>query len=293
MIRRLHKLAMHSRATWMTPIRTLVVGGVLTGLTGPALAAQAPAAKKPATSAAKPGAQAAKPAAQATVKPGVPSTTKGASKAPAAPPSSAELAARDQVLQSEEWRETLERFNAWLAKQSLYDAEQVARTRLRLEVGIKRMSAAQLQRFMAEMHSKLEVLENQHAIDAQEYLSETLSVASPAYARKVRQQLPDVLSMSAGQIDQKLASITAKRAATTKMQQTFINSRQRMIALNEAQTRSRQREQAAEGVDRGASYPSNSNYTPAADYYPNYYDAFDTGMDGYAGVNLPLSGDRF
>jgi hypothetical protein len=290
MTRMLQKHTTHNCVAWKTPICTLIVGVVLTGLAGSPVAAQAPAAKKPAAARpATPAPQAAPPAAKA----GVQSATKASAKAPAAPPTSAELAAREQVLKSDEWRETVEQFNAWLAKQSLYDAEQVARTRLRLDVGIKRMSAAQLQRFMAEMHTKLEVLENQHAIDAQEYLTETLSVASPAYARKVRQQLPDVLSMNAGQIDQKLASITAKRTATTKMQQTFMNSRQRMIALNEAQTRSRQREQAAEGVDRGASYPANSNYTPAADYYPNYYDAFDTGMDGYAGVNLPLSGDRF
>lgn len=290
MIRNLQKLARYDRETWKTPVQTFALGVALAGLVGSQVAAQAPAAKKPA---------AARSAAPATTKAPTPATakpattTKAAAKAPAAPPSPAELAAREQVLKSEEWRETLEQFNAWLAKQTLYDAEQVARTRQRLEVGTKRMSAAQLQRFMAEMHTKLEVLENQHAIDAQEYLTETLSVASPAYARKVRQQLPDVLSMSAGQIDQMLASVTAKRTATTKMQQTFINSRQRMIALNEAATRSRQREQAAEGVDRGSSYPSNSNYTPAADYYPNYYDAFDTGSDGYAGVNLPLSGDRF
>ena len=156
------------------------------------------------------------------------------------------MAAREQILKSDEWREALEQFNAWLAKQSLYDAEQVARIRLRLDVGIKRMSAAQLQRFLAEMHAKLEVLESSTPSTAQEYLTDTLSVASPAYARKVRQQLPDVLSMSAAQIDQKLASVTASRTATTKMQQTFDNSRQRMIAANEAQTRARRRDQSAE-----------------------------------------------
>ncbi len=282
MIRYLHK-----HAKWMAPVRILLVGALLYGLTNSCFGAQAPGkrpAKKPA---------AARPSSPARPKAATQAAGKAPGKAPAAAPSAAELAAREQILKSDEWHDMLARFNEWLTKQSLYDTEQVARTRLRLDVGIKRMNAAQLQRFMTDMQTKLDVLESQHAIDAQEYLSETLSVASPVYARKVRQQLPDVLSMSAAQIDQKLAAITSKRAATAKMQQTFANSRQRMIAANEAQTRSRQREQAAEGMDRGSSYPSPSNYTPAVDYYPNYYDAFDTGSGGYAGVNLPLSGDRF
>lgn len=266
------------RAKWMAPIQTLVMWAVLSGWGTSCDGAQAaPPSRKPAA-ASSASAAVAKPATQAD------------GKAPVAAPSAAELAAREQILKSDQWRETIERFQEWLTKQSLYDAEQVARTRLRLEVGIKRMTAAQLQRFLAELHTKLEVLENQHAIDAQEYLTETLSVASPVYARKVRQQLPDVLSMNATQIDQKLAAVTSKRAATAKMQKTFDTSRQRMIAANEAQTRSRQREQVAEGVDRG---PAPRNYTPASDYYPNYYDAFDNGLDGMAGVTLPLSGDRF
>ncbi|HEY4308864.1 MAG TPA: hypothetical protein VGN12_05380 [Pirellulales bacterium] len=267
------------RAKWMAPLAVFVMEVGLGAVSPGHVAAQAPAAKKP---------TAARQAA--------PTATK--TKQPIAPPAanSTEVAAREQILKSDELQDTLSRFDQWLSKQTLYDAEQVKRTRLRLGAGIKRMTSAQLQRFMTEMNAKLEVLTGEHAQDAQEHLSETLSVASEAYARKVRQGLPDVLSMNALQIDQKLASINTKRDASAQMQKRFDVSRQRMVASNEAQKRERQRAQQDEAADRAGNYSSSSqpnNFTPAADYYPNLYDAYDSGYDGYAGVTLPLGGYRF
>jgi hypothetical protein len=279
MIRYLNK-----HAKWTTPVVGIAVCAGAMSAAPQIAAAQNAAAKK-----AAPARQTA-PAATKSA-PAAPRQAPAAAKS--APPSSAELAAREQILKSDEWRDVLTMFDTWLSKQTLYDAEQVARTRQRLEIGIKRMTSTQLQRFVTEMNAKLEVLKSDHATDAQDYLNETLSVASEAYARKVRQQLPDVLSMNAAQIDQKLAAITSKRAATAKMQKTFDNSRQRMVASYEAQTRARQRDQQAESADRANAYPKQNNFTPAADYYPNVYDAYDTGYDGYAGVNLPLDGYRF
>ncbi len=272
---------LNRHAAWMTPVVGIALG------VGAMIAAPHQTAAQ--NSAAKKGA----PARQAAPAATKPVATKSAAATKATPPSSSELAAREQILKSDEWRDVLSAFNDWLSKQTLYDDEQVTRIRQRLEIGIKRMTSTQSQRFMTEMSAKLEVLKSDHATEADDYLKETLSVASEAYARKVRQQLPDVLSMSAAQIDQKLAAITSKRAATAKIQKTFNDSRQRMVANYEAQTRARMRDQQAESADRASSYPQRSNYTPASDYYPNTYDAFDTGYDGYAGVDFPLDGYRF
>ncbi len=205
-------------------------------------------------------------------------------------------AARQQILNSPEWQDTISQFDQWLSSQSLYDAEQVKQTRARLAAGIKRMSSAQMQRFMTDMTAKLEILDGQTTRDAQAYLAETLAVASPTYARKVRQQLPDLLSSSAGQIEQKLAAITSKRQATAQMQKSFENSRQRQLAYNEERSRARQREQQLQAAERASSAGAASqgnDFTPAADYYPYSYDAFDSGAGGYAGMIWTIGSYRF
>jgi hypothetical protein len=205
-------------------------------------------------------------------------------------------ATREEIMKSAAWRDTLHQFDSWLTSQTLYDVDQVKQIRLRLEAGIKRMSPVQMQRFVTEMHAKLAILEGDQTKDAEETLTETLAVASPVYARKVRQQLPDVLSMNATQIEQKLTAITSKRQTAAQMQKSFEYARQRQLAFNQAQATARQRDQhqqAAERADAANNSSQQNNFTQAADYYPYSDNAFDTGYDGYAGVTWSVGTNRF
>ena len=275
-----------AHAKWMSPLVVIVLGAGMffAAPHGAAAQASAPQRNPSARTVAPSGAKAASAA---------PQQSKGAAKSI---PQSGDAATREQILASAAWHDTLRQFDEWLAGQTLYDAEQVKIIRLRLEAGIKRMSAAQMQRFLIAMNAKLEVLKSDHTRKAQEYFAETLAVASPAYARRVRQQLPDVLSMNAAQINQKLTAIAAKRQSTAHMQKTFDYARQQQIAFNEAQTRARerdQREQAAERASSASNSAQPNNFTPAAEYYPYSDDAFDTGYDGYAGVTWTIGSSRF
>jgi len=268
-------------AKWMSSL--VLTGASLLSAVPAADAAQtsgaksAPAARQPDRS--ESPATSSAPAAKSSVKPSTPAN---------------DAAAREQILKSPEWHDTVNQFNEWLSSQSLYDADQVKQTRARLEAGIKRMSAAQMQRFMSDMTAKLEVLGDQATRDAQQYLTETLAVASPTYARKVRQQLPDLLSMNATQIEQKLSAITSKRQATAQMQKSFEYARQRQIAFNEERARARVRDQQQQAAERASASTSQPNdFTPAADYYPYSYDAFDSGAGGYAGMIWTIGSYRF
>ncbi len=101
-----------------------------------------------------------------------PSTTPARPTAPAksAPPPAADSAARDQILNSAQWQETIQDFEAWLAGQTLYDAQQAKQIKARLEVGISRMNASQLQWFETDMQAKLKVLSSDQAREAEAYL---------------------------------------------------------------------------------------------------------------------------
>ena len=151
-------------------------------------------------------------------------------------------------------------------------AQQVKQIRARLAAGISRMTAAQLQWFLSDMREKLQVLTSQAARDASTYLAETFTAASPAYARKLRQKLPDVLTMTAAQVNQRLAIFASKHQQTLAMQQTFNDSRQQEIAYNQAQIAEEQ-QVLNQDLDRESTAVANAskgnNFNPARDYFPN------------------------
>jgi hypothetical protein len=209
--------------------------------------------------------------------PTAPKAPASGTKAPAAGakaplPAAADTPEREQILQSQEWKQTIADFENWLSTQKLYDAQQAKQTQARLEVGISRMTPAQLQYFEKDMQGKLTVLTSDQAREAEEYLSQTLAVASPAYARKIRQKLPDVLTASAGQISQQLAGFAAKRDATAQLQQTFNDSRQQQIAYNQTQNAQRQQtlnSDLGRESDAAINATKGNKFTAARDYFPN------------------------
>lgn len=196
-----------------------------------------------------------------------------ATKAPAQPSglSAEDMAAKEKILNSPEWKQTFHDFNQWMSAQAIYDADQVAQIRKRMQLGISRMTPAQLERFQSDIQEKLVVLTSDEAKQAGTYLTETFAVASPAYARKVRAKLPDVLTMTAAQINQQLDLFASKHAAALKTQKTFEADRQQSIAYNQAQLAAMRQESDA-AMNRASAAAAQSgrggNITAARDYYP-------------------------
>ena len=191
--------------------------------------------------------------------------------------------AQQVVLQSPDWQAMMRQFNDWLSAQPLYDAQTVSEIKTRMNAGVERMSAEQLKNFLGEMQQKLQVLDSPQAKEAEAYLVETFAVASPAYARKLRQQLPDVLSMTAPQINQRLSVFASKRQAKVQTQEAFEESKQQSIASNRAQLAA-QRQSQERALDRAQSSAATgtNNFTQARDYFP------DTGNQG--GYAIPFLG---
>jgi hypothetical protein len=185
--------------------------------------------------------------------------------------SSEDAAAKEKIMSSPEWKQTFHDFNEWMSAQVIYDADQIQQVRKRMALGISRMTPAQLERFQSDIQEKLAVLNSAEAKQAGTYLTETFAVASPAYARKVRAKLPDVLTMTAAQINQQLDIFAVKHAAALKTQKIFESDRQQSIAYNQAQLAAMRAEsdQAMNRASAAAAQGGKSgNYTAARDYYP-------------------------
>lgn len=201
---------------------------------------------------------------------------------PAAAPNDPE---RQAVLQSKAWNEAMHEFNEWLSVQSLYDAQQVQSIKARLDAGVARMTATELQAFLVDLQGKMAVLTSQQAQDAQAFVAETLAVASPAYAKRIKSRLPDVLTMTSAQIQQQLAIFAQKRSANQQAQKAFTDARQQQIQYNQAQLKAQQQEQeeALNRAVQASEYAGQSNITPARDYFP------EVGQDNM-GYMLPFYG---
>jgi hypothetical protein len=204
--------------------------------------------------------------------PATSSQSPAASKQPAAPQRTAdEETARNDILQSRSWQDLIGQFDEWLSIQILYDEEQVRHIRSRLKTGIGRMSAEQLQRFEGDLREKIALLTSDRALDAQDYLAAKFLVASEAYTKKIRQQLPDLLTSSAAQIDQRLSMYVVKRESRAQAQQSFEQTRERRLASNAAELKARQQHRdriASRRTEAVNAASTPNNFTPARDYFP-------------------------
>ena len=88
-----------------------------------------------------------------------------AAKAPAPRRGSTRCAQR-AFLATEEWKSTASDFDQWLSTQLFYDDARTAETRARFDVGVQRMSAEQLQKFMVGLQTSFEILYSSLARDA-------------------------------------------------------------------------------------------------------------------------------
>ena len=71
---------------------------------------------------------------------------------------SQQQAARREILDSEHWKKTREKFKQWMSIQTTYTPEQLSRQEAELKRRIDSMSAAQLRQFLDAMDERLEVL---------------------------------------------------------------------------------------------------------------------------------------
>ncbi len=123
---------------------------------------------------------------------------------PAIQPADAQSTDREQILNSADWKQTMQELQQWSSVQQIYDKEQLAKKRQELDEKIAAMSAAQLTDFLSDLKQKLKILNSAEAQQARKFLDETMAVAAPAYAQKIREQLPDIADLTPAQLQLQL-----------------------------------------------------------------------------------------
>lgn len=174
----------------------------------------------------------------------------------------AEQAAREAILASPAWRETIEAFDDWLSSQPIYSGEAVERFKLERARRLATMPSDELARFARELDKKLSLVSSPEGEETIDWVRETLSVATPAYARKLDLRYPDVLRLTSAQLQSELKSLARRHTAARQRAQSFERLRDERMALHQRELRA-QAESRERALDRAAMSNRFADYHPA------------------------------
>lgn len=193
-----------------------------------------------------------------------------------------EASQRDEILNSEAWRQTMQALDEWLSVQKIYDPKRAAQFRDQIERRASQMSPDELSDFIAQLDAKLKILLGAEARDARQWLDATLATASDKYAKQIRAKLPDVAKLTPEQLQEELDEFERKRAQTRESSAAYKRAEQARIKAVEADLK-QQREQSEKALDRAAASARQGYYSPPRQvrqyqsnygYYPFFFGAF-------------------
>jgi TolA-binding protein len=179
-------------------------------------------------------------------------------------PAAANEAARQQILQSDRWKNAVHGFEQWLSVQQLYSPQEVALLRSQFKSRVERMSPAELEQQLTRMEEKLAVLTSPEADDARRWLSQFLAVQKKYTDAELRRMRPDVAGMTAAQIREELARFQSRRgqvqgvqSATQQARSLQVQSAQNIQATRR-QAEEAARKQATQAGSTAATFPQPS-----------------------------------
>jgi hypothetical protein len=144
-------------------------------------------------------------------------TPTGSATTSASPTTDADEAARRAaLLASPRWRRASFELHEWLATQKVYPPEEVRRIEADLAERVARMSSYELEYMLDMLTEKLRILESPSARETREWLGRYLSVMAERKRAEVVATIPNMVDMSAAQLQNALAELDEKRAAVEK-----------------------------------------------------------------------------
>jgi hypothetical protein len=145
--------------------------------------------------------------------------------------SSDDDAAKQEIFASKAWQQAMAGLNEWLSAQVIYPQSEVPQLKRDVVEKCNKMTAPELRNYLADLQQKLALASSPDATELRSYIGYNLSVASDAYAAKIRRQLPDVLNMNALQVKQAIYNLQQQQAAVKSREAAFQDQRQTQLKL--------------------------------------------------------------
>lgn len=168
---------------------------------------------------------------------------------------------RGELLRSPSWRESLHGMDEWLSAQTIYSPEEVAQLKADQQQRLAGMTTEELEDFHRDLDAKLSIVSSPEWQETMEWVSNTLSAATPSYARRLDLHYPDVAHMTAAQLQRALTKLERRRWSEHQESLAFDRLRETQLAMHQRQLRA-QEEARERAYDRAAMSNRFSMYHP-------------------------------
>jgi len=199
----------------------------------------------------------------------------------AAPQPEDDIAKKATILRSPRWRRAIFELGEWLDTQQIYPPKQVMKIKSDFNHRVAKMSSYELEYLLEDLESKFKVIDSPEAKDARAWVGQYLSAMSDRKREEVLKDIPDIVTMSSGQLSQEIQKIETKRQSLQQQQAAFDQGRQVMV--EQAQVARQQTAQAAAMAAAQSSGPAYSPYRSQGGGKPPFSDNHGGGMTVYSG----------
>jgi hypothetical protein len=156
-----------------------------------------------------------------------------APQTPPAAPAEDDLVRKAEIMNSPRWRRAIFELGEWLAQQQLYTPAQVDRIKADFNRRVAGMSSYELEYLLDDLDAKFKVMDSPEARDARAWVGQYLSAMSDSKRAETLKDVPNVVTMSAGELQREITAIEAKRGGIREQQAAFDQSRRQMVQVAE------------------------------------------------------------
>ena len=147
----------------------------------------------------------------------------------AAEPAPGDIARKAEIMNSERWRRAIFELGEWLSTQDIYTPEEVRRIKSDFNRRVAAMSSYDLDYLLDDLDAKFKILDTPEAKEARNWVGQYLSVMSDQKRAEVLKDVPDVVTMSSGQLQQEIRRIEQRRETLQRQQQAFDQGRRQLV----------------------------------------------------------------
>lgn len=140
-----------------------------------------------------------------------------------------DIVRKAQIMNSQRWRRAIFELGEWLAAQQIYTADEVRRIKANFNRRVAAMSSYEVEYLLDDLDSKFKILDTPEAKDARSWVGQYLSAMSDRKRAEVLKDVPDVVTMSASQLQLEIEKIEKTRAALQQRSAAFDQSRQQLV----------------------------------------------------------------
>lgn len=193
-----------------------------------------------------------------------------------------DLAKKAEIMGSSRWRRAIFELGEWLSAQVVYTPAQVRNIKADFNRKVEKMSSHDLEYLLDDLDAKFKILETPEARDARSWLGQYLSVMSDQKRAETLRDVPNIVTMTAAQLQQEIQKIEQKRGSLQQQQSAFDEGRQQLVQQAQAA-----RQQTAAASAAAMSRTGGVSYSPyrsgGGGGKPPFSDVGGSGMTIYSG----------